>query len=344
MHIERVDPEDLTGRAVRGWYDVRRAARAADDPHPPPMSWQEHVGSLRYGWDGDRPEHWVAVDPDRGVVAGYQLELPRWDNRHLAEAEVVVHPARRRAGLGRALLAHLVARARAAGRRTLVGQVRTGSPGAGFAAAAGARVVLTDVRRVLDVTALAPAALTARRAEAEAASAAYRLLRWAGPTPAEHLAGVTALLTAMNDAPVGELDWEPEVWSAERIRAYEAAAAGRGDRPYTVVARHQPTGELAALTAVYVRGGHPQWSGQGDTVVLAAHRGHRLGLRVKLAMLPWLVAAEPAVRQLVTWNAASNRHMIAVNEALGYRVLDSWQDWQLDLTPPQVPVPAARPA
>ena len=85
MHIERVDPEDLTGPAVRGWYDVRRAARAADDPHPPPMSWQEHVGSLRYGWDGGRPEHWVAHRPGQGVVAGYQLALPHWDNRHLAE-------------------------------------------------------------------------------------------------------------------------------------------------------------------------------------------------------------------------------------------------------------------
>lgn len=339
-----MDPEGLTSPAVRGWYDVRRAARAADDPHPPPMSWQEHVGSLTHGWDGARPEHWAARRLGQGVVAGYRLELPHRDNRHLAEGEVLVHPAHRRAGLGRALLAHLVTRARGAGRRSLVGHARSESAGGAFAAAVGARMVRTDVRRVLDLTTLVPATLAARRAEAEAASAAYRLLRWAGPTPAEHLAGVTRLLTAMNDAPVGELDWEPEVWGAERIRAYEAAAAGRGDRPYTVVARHEPTGELAALTTVYVRGGHPEWSGQGDTVVLAAHRGHRLGLRVKLAMLPWLPAAEPAVRHLVTWNAASNRYMIAVNEVLGYRVLDTWHTWQLDLTPLHVAGPTARPA
>jgi hypothetical protein len=61
------------------------------------------------------------------------------------------------------------------------------------------------------------------------------------------------------------------------------------------------------------------------------HRGHRLGLLLKVAMLRWLAEAEPAVRTLDTSNAASNDHMIRVNEILGYYVTTTTVTWQQDL-------------
>jgi RimJ/RimL family protein N-acetyltransferase len=39
-------------------------------------------------------------------------------------------------------------------------------------------------------------------------------------------------------------------------------------------------------------------------------------------MLDWLAAAEPALERIVTGNAAVNQHMIAINEALGYELLE----------------------
>ncbi len=50
-------------------------------------------------------------------------------------------------------------------------------------------------------------------------------------------------------------------------------------------------------------------------------RGHRLGLLLKSAMNLWLAEAEPKLRTVDTWNAESNDHMIAVNEALSYRAM-----------------------
>ena len=38
-------------------------------------------------------------------------------------------------------------------------------------------------------------------------------------------------------------------------------------------------------------------------------------------MLLWLAEVEPQVDTVDTWNAESNDHMIAVNEALAYRVM-----------------------
>ena len=65
-----------------------------------------------------------------------------------------------------------------------------------------------------------------------------------------------------------------------------------------------------------------------DTAVAAAHRGHRLGLLLKADVMRWLAGAEPQVATVDTWNAASNDHMIAVNERLGYRVMGSCPGYQ----------------
>ncbi|MGZ4492490.1 MAG: GNAT family N-acetyltransferase, partial [Nocardioidaceae bacterium] len=52
-----------------------------------------------------------------------------------------------------------------------------------------------------------------------------------------------------------------------------------------------------------------------------AHRGHRLGLLLKIEMLRWVAAVRPEVRATETWNSTANHHMLAVNERLGTRVV-----------------------
>jgi GNAT superfamily N-acetyltransferase len=132
---------------------------------------------------------------------------------------------------------------------------------------------------------------------------------------------VVEVSRAINDAPTDDLDIEDEVFSAERLAAYEEASAARGNRDYRVIARHRRTGEAAGHTAVGVESDRPTVAHQGDTAVVRAHRGHRLGMLLKTDMLLWLAEVEPQIETLDTWNAESNDHMIAVNEALGYRVM-----------------------
>jgi RimJ/RimL family protein N-acetyltransferase len=61
---------------------------------------------------------------------------------------------------------------------------------------------------------------------------------------------------------------------------------------------------------------------QWGTLVAAGHRGHRLGMATKAHNLLWVMAEEPGRTSLVTTNAEVNRHMIAVNEALGFRPVE----------------------
>ena len=65
----------------------------------------------------------------------------------------------------------------------------------------------------------------------------------------------------------------------------------------------------------------PAVAAQADTSVVAGHRGHRLGLRMKLAMIDWLRDERPEVEVVDTWNAAGNAPMIAINDALGCTVV-----------------------
>jgi hypothetical protein len=65
--------------------------------------------------------------------------------------------------------------------------------------------------------------------------------------------------------------------------------------------------------------------------VLAGHRGHGLGITVKAANLIRLRVDEPQVTRVLTWNAETNEHMRAVNERLGFRVVNCWHDLSMQL-------------
>jgi hypothetical protein len=137
------------------------------------------------------------------------------------------------------------------------------------------------------------------------------------------------LSDAMADAPT---DNEPEFWDADVIRNAEQAGIAAGFRLHSAAARHDQSGQLVALTQLRTDPGMPGWGLQQMTAVLHEHRGHRLGLLVKLAMLELLLGREPDVTSIVTSNAGPNQHMIAINDLLGFKVRCVKRSWELDLS------------
>ena len=318
MHIGEVPWSDRD--AVRRLTAVTNAARSVDAPWLPALTERGCVGELRWGWDGEPAVGLLATVGGLDVGAA-RHQTSRYDNLHLAWIEVEIDPAHRRRGFGSQLLAHLLDRARAQGRTTVgVSAWDTAGPRA-FAARHGFEQRSVEVHRRQHLAAVDRAALDALWTRARPAAAEYDLLRLPAQTPAAGLAEMAALTAAIHDAPTDELEIEDEVFTPERIAAYEGAWAARGHRLYRVLARHRLTGAPAGHSIVAVDGERPQLAEQHDTSVLRTHRGHRLGLLLKLEMLRWLAEVEPQVREVDTWNAESNDHMIAVNEALGYRAL-----------------------
>jgi GNAT superfamily N-acetyltransferase len=329
MEVERFDP-GADGASVRACYEIHLSGLAADDPRGPPMSPRAFAAWLALGFTEDPRETWLARDDSGEPCGWYALNLPERENRHLAGLSLTVHAARRRAGRGTALLRHAAGRAGEAGRTVFEFDALEGSPGAAFAGTLKTRPAGTEVRRVLDLDGLPPERRVTLRAEAESAARGYALRTWRGPAPEDAVAGVAALNRAMADAP-RESGHEAQTWDAARVRLDERRVAAMGLRARVIVATARATGELAALTQVCVDPAQPEWGFQELTAVARPHRGHRLGLLLKLVMLDLLAEEEPQLTRILTGNAAGNKHMIAINDQLGFTVLDRWPSWELDV-------------
>jgi GNAT superfamily N-acetyltransferase len=339
MRIEKWDRSDPG--VVRGCREVRLAVRRADDADGPPEPERRFRVWLEGSRSGIPNETWFARGPgndeagddeagDRdpaGIRGWYLLDVPDKENRDHAFLRVFVHPDHRRHGTGTALLRHAARRAREHGRSILGSSALLGSPGEAFAHRAGAKPGTVAAIRVLDVAAIAPGLVSRLRASAADKSAGYSLVSWTGPTPPERLDGIARLMEAMNDAP---WDYEDERWDAQRVRdQLDQRLERTGSTQYTIAAVRGETGELAAFSTLSVDPAYPEWGRQGDTGVLRHHRGRRLGLLVKTAMLEWLAVTEPRLRTIETGNAASNSYMISINEQLGFALHGQEQHYDL---------------
>ena len=72
---------------------------------------------------------------------------------------------------------------------------------------------------------------------------------------------------------------------------------------------------------------------QSDTIVLNGHRGHRLGMLLKAANIRNLQSTAPGHPSIITFNAEENRHMLEVNEAVGFSAVGYVGAWKKILAP-----------
>jgi GNAT superfamily N-acetyltransferase len=329
MELQRLDPDDLDPRDVAGGVAVLEAARRVDSPHHAPQTATGWTADLRFGWDGEPPVAYLHRDAAGRVDSVLQVSTSERDNKHLAYLELTVRPDVRRQGLGRALWAAGVDLARAQSRTTVVVECWDRPHNLAFADALGLPKATVGVNRRQVMDEVDWSRVDTLVKEAVEHSSHYELLRMPMPVPEELVDRTVAMTAAINDAPTDDIDWEDEVFSPERLRDFERSLAEHGRRVYRLAARHRATGDLAGQTIVAVDTELPWLGHQLDTSVLREHRGHRLGLLLKGTMLHWLAEEEPQLLEIDTWNAASNDHMIAVNEALGYRVVGTATGFQV---------------
>ncbi|MEO3742846.1 GNAT family N-acetyltransferase [Plantactinospora sp. B5E13] len=334
--VSAFDPHDDT--AVEQAYRIQTEVWADQQPDAPPYCRQRFVGGLRHPMPGDEQRHMLAYLD--GVAVGYlEIRLPQLENRENAQVTLSVLPAYRRRGVGRALYDHAVRLVRALGRKRLLGEVFTMNPdgaatsaGDAFAAGLGAHAALTDIRRRLDLTRLDEPELDRLLAASRARADGYTTVFWTGRTPDEYLADVAYLDSRLiEDAPLGDVTWEPPVPDATRIQQAEDALIARGSHWYNCGTRHDATGRLVAWTAINMSASSDTHAFQSITLVEPRHRGHRLGTLVKIENLRYVMAQQPALRIIDTHNAATNSYMISINEALGFRAVGGLTSWQVTL-------------
>jgi GNAT superfamily N-acetyltransferase len=308
LTFDRVTADDEA--ALREWFDLRRAVEDVDLPGDPPIGWALHSGMLRHPWPGTENRAFLARRD--GVLVGWLgLYLPHTENADSAGVDVKVAPAYRRQGVGRAIVAEAKARALDLGRTRLLSEL-TGPAAESFATEHGARMVLADTQRRLDLTTVDDARLDRLLADA-----------------VTHSAALESRMTT--DAPMDDLKWDQEVFDVDRLRGRDAVMAARRNRQYSSAVRHDASGGVVGTTMLTVAEGVDQAAGQWTTIVEPEHRGHRLGMLLKVANLRFLQRHEPAVTTVDTWNADSNAPMLRVNVEMGFVPVRQWAEWELVL-------------
>lgn len=327
--LTKLDPSD--DRAIADLHQLAVAAEPVDRPWNPVPLLSDLAGDIRHGWDGEPGDRWLFRNGDGAVIGVLYFHLPRRENLHLADVGVLVHPEQRRKGLGTRLYEAGLELARRSGRRMLDAWTLDAPAPIGFAEKFGFRRVYVGVHRRQDLAEVDWEQVEVLRRQAVDAAADYRVLRFVGRVPDDMLDDVAVMASAINDAPTDEAEVDDDVIDAERVRAYEDAQAARGLKLYRLIAQRVSDGELAGNSVVAVNPERPEWAEQHDTSVVAAHRGHRLGMLLKAEMMRWLNEYEPKVRYIDTGNAESNHFMIRINEQLGYRVVNRGLGWQRNL-------------
>jgi GNAT superfamily N-acetyltransferase len=332
MVVEVIDGRTLDDITAAEIADVANAAQAVDAPQNESESGERVRLSLKHGWDDRGTEHVVLARVDRSLAAFAAVDLTSWDNRHMAFVELYVRPEHRPSSVGEHVVDQAYAVMKANDRTLLVADAWADSDLERFWLDHGLEMASKGAQRRLLPPSLDWAQLDDLHAEATAASGAYEVFEASRPVPDDLIDGMVQLQLAMNDAPLNDLALEDHTWNAARYRDFESAITHRHMTSYRLVARHRETGDMAGFTAVVVEHERPHLGFQGDTAVVREHRGHRLGLRLKIEMLQLLRQREPQIRQIDTWNALSNAHMIAVNEAIGCFAVGYGGQLQRDLT------------
>ncbi|NYE37220.1 GNAT superfamily N-acetyltransferase [Nocardioides cavernae] len=330
VDIEQLNPRNEA--ALRAWWDVGNQANAYRPGKPWPV-WEQSRVSL----PAHNPERGVtllaAIDGREMVGAGL-LVRPLKENLHTAMAFAYVRPDRTREGIGRRLVRELEVVAAGDGRTTLQGEAYLPPGVSGTAPEAFGRAMGYAVASRESIKELATADYLQRRSglvERAPVPDGYRVITFDTVCPEEHLASFGRLLgMLMSEVPLGELDLAASDWPPERIREAEQRQVDTGRHVLTAMAL-APDGAVAGVSDVRVDDSDTVHGQVGITIVDPAHRGRRLGLALKVATHDLALASYPALESVDTSNAEVNTWMNAVNEALGYRTIETLLELQKKL-------------
>lgn len=289
----------------------------------------------------------VARDSER-IVGAARYETEPGDDPRTAWLMVDVLPGARRAGVGTALSEKLQGVAATDGIRKAI--VYTVSPyGAGgrlvsptgFGSVprdnAEVRFLLAKGYRLEQVargSRLAlPVDISDRLGDAVRYSRPdFALHTWIDKTPRPWLRQMAALRQLMSvEEPSAGLDEPEDIWTVDRLVEDEARLGASPRTRLVTAVEHVATGSLAGFTVLSVPAEPDRVVSQEDTLVRREHRGHRLGMLLKLANLAELEKRMPGHPAVITFNAEENRHMLDVNEAVGFVPFGYEGAWRRDL-------------
>jgi mycothiol synthase len=315
--------EDLTALHT---IEVPVAAECGSSRMPAPLeSYMAFARNLPSRFDDHA---WLAETGDGVPVAvGFCWSNSAGDAR-VMECDLFVLPEWRRRGIGSRLLA-LVCEVTASERRSLL-TWSTYDPvpaGAIFSQRIGSRVARVNRTSEL-VLAQVDWAMVTRWARAERARDLGYVLEMVDGAFPEHLrADAVTFHHIMQTAPRDDLDAHDVRIDAEFVAELDRALLEAARERWVLFVRG-PDGECVGGTEVTFEPWQPDRVYQQNTGIDPAHRGVGLAKWAKATMLGRIRRDSRGIERVQTDNAFSNAPMLAINEALGFKVISTRTEWQ----------------
>lgn len=314
------------GPGFEGLLAVRQAHDAEIWPGDPPVPAAELAAALFAQPPDRRVRSWLATVDGEPAGSAHSRQHLDGVNDATVRLEVSTPAAHRRRGLARRLAAVMLPVLAERGVTSVYGWPMDAA-GEAFCRHLGMTERQQDSCNRLCITDLDADRHRAWIDEAPARAAGYRLVGWVGATPDEWVDALARALDAMVDAPTDELDWVPQRVTAAQVRDGERAVDAAGYDMVRTLAL-APDGSAAGMSELMVARLRPSLARQGDTGVVAAHRGLRLGRWLKAENLRRALDHQPGIEVVETFNATSNAHMMAINEAMGFRRYRTFATYQ----------------
>jgi GNAT superfamily N-acetyltransferase len=332
LTIEPFDPMTATEGELRARHALNEALELELFPEDPVTPFDALVEGMRTQVSWNKSDRWAVWDGPghhRMLAYAYLSRGFTETNRNLGWFGVDVDADHRRQGLATRLLEPILDVAEGDGRTMLGGEAREGSAGTDFLTALGAGKKSVERKSRLEIPKVDDALIEQWVSDAAVKAAGYTAVAWDGPVPDEDLDAFVRVRHVMNTAPRDDLEMEDWVHTAERQREQEQKVLDKGDWWWTIAVRHDASGEFAGFTDIWFSKWFDDLCWQGNTGVDPAHRGKAIGRWLKAAMLLRLKAEKPKVWRIDTWNAGSNDHMLAINNDLGFEVVQWFGAWQV---------------
>jgi GNAT superfamily N-acetyltransferase len=316
VRVSRFDPRTADEEELVAYHRVSVASRAVDLPGEKAELYGDFVDRLHNPFPGlGDAVHWLAR-VGHEVVGFVYVRFPEEENAHIGLVEVVVIPDARRRGLGTEVLRAVLPDVADRNRSTVEGwNVVEGGPGELWCRSLGFRAV-----RAVVVQQLVLADIYRKRWPAGLPDG-YRLVRWTGAAPEGIIASYARARSAIRDAPTGETEFTAPEWTVDKVREAEAEMVAQGAVQRVVAAVREDDGQVAGLTEMIMLPHRTDECYQGDTAVLAAHRGKGLGMCLKADMARWLMSGVPTLERIETMTNADNTHMLRINDQFGFSTL-----------------------
>jgi GNAT superfamily N-acetyltransferase len=337
LSVTRFDPASASPALWLQFHTFREQRWLDDQIEDPRYSNEQTEKALKTKWPLFETTRWIMHDGST-IFACLEATIRRpgsenyADYAHHIDAWIGVIKTHQRFGLGTALLRTLAAFMTTHDQRTLSINARSDA-GHAFLTKVGAQQKLLNLRNKLSLDCVDWERMTQWRTAIDGIEPHLVWEIHEGRVPFERWATLyEPLNTLLSQMPTDGLNQTPIRYEEAGVRAWYADLDRTGGKHHLVLLKDSASqnARLIAVSNGYWDSRTPEWIAQQLTSVVEQLRGLGIAKAVKARMVELIRDSQPNVKYISTYNAQSNKPMLAINQQMGFTLVRKIGIYQIE--------------